>query len=341
MKVCVNNFQNLDYKKSPNIKFGTSSIIQRNINKTTKKLLPFAFATLLFGLMGTSCTGSSNKHSGKYSQDGIIVEFTEVQPETRDSVLMPVINLKSKLTKANDFLTNLKIDVIRSFRGIDKEKDSFYRYLRERHSDSSVKGMSFYSDNKLEKRVAIQERAHKNNTNGISKVGAMQQSLMHEVGHQFDNYFGHNHDADFAIKWDSLQHSKSLSKDESPYDFYSYTKEEQTIDHKYNSQNELSDRKEFKIAFLKDLKTIQKNLKTSPESLPKNIDYYVSGLDLAKSLTFDMLEDDVINCSEVYANTFSYLMGTNDGDREPFLRAFSNCKEIVQRDIAKYLDIKK
>ena len=27
---------------------------------------------------------------------------------------------------------------------------------------------------------------------------------MHEVGHQFDYYFGHDHNADFAVKWDSI-----------------------------------------------------------------------------------------------------------------------------------------
>ena len=31
---------------------------------------------------------------------------------------------------------------------------------------------------------------------------------------KFDNYFGHDHNADYALKWDSLQHSKSLSKNE-------------------------------------------------------------------------------------------------------------------------------
>ena len=341
MKVCVNYSKNIDYKKAPNINFGAKSMIQKTVNKTTKKVLPFAFVTLLLGLVGISCNGTSNRYSDKYNYDGISVEFTEVQPETKDSVLMPVMDLKSKLTEKCDFLKNLKIDVIRSFRGIDGEKDSFKGYLRENHSASHVKGISFYSDDKLEKRVAIQERAHKITENNISKVSAMQQTLMHEIGHQFDNHFGHNHNSEIALKWDSLQHSKSLSEDETPYDFYSYTEEEQSIDSKYNSQNELSDRREFKQAFLKDLNNIRTIMNTSPESLPQNINYYISGFDLEEPINIDMLEGDIFNCAEVYANTFSYLMNTNEGDKEAFLKAFPNCKEIVQKDIVKYLNLKK
>lgn len=342
MKVFANYSKNFDYKKTQNVNYSARSTVQKTcIKKLQKKALPLAFATLLLGLVGTSCTGTSNKYSEKYNRDGITVEFTEVQPETKDSILIPVMDLKSKLTKANNFLNNLKIDVIRSFRGIDKEKDSFYRYLRERHSDSSVKGMSFYSDNKLEKRIAIQERAHKNSTDGISKVCTMQQSLMHEVGHQFDNYFGHKHDSEIALKWDSLQYSKSLSEDETQYDFYSYSALEQKIDNEYNVQNELSDRKEFKEAFLKDLNNIKTIMNASPKSLPKNIDYYINGFDLTKPINMDKLDGDVLNCAEVYANTFSYLMGTDEGEKKAFLKAFPNCKKIVEKDIVKYLNIKK
>ena len=341
MKVCVNSSKNFNYLKKQNVSFSAKTKIAKTyINKAPKKVLPFAFTAFLLALIGVSCGGSSNRQNGKYDYDGISVEFTEVQPATKDSVLMPIIDLKSKLTDKNDFLNNLKIDVIRSFRAIDGEKDSFKGYLRENHSFPDVKGMSFYSDNKLEKRIAIQERAHKNEEN-VSSIEAMQQSLMHEVGHQFDNYFGHDHNADFALQWDSLQHSKSLSEDVTQYDFYSYTKEEQNIDKKYNSQNELSDRREFKEAFLKDLINVKQMLKNSPEQLPKNIDYYIDGFDLNKTLTLDMLEGDVLNCSEVYANTFSYLMNTNEGDKEAFLRAFPNCKKIVQKDIVKFLNIQK
>ena len=346
MKVCssyYNSFNNYNaYTKLNNPNFGSKSVlVEKCAKKVGNKFLPFAFAASLLALVATSCGGFSNRYDETYTQDGVTVELMEVQPETKDSVLAPVFELKSQLTSENDFLQNIKVDVIRSFRGIDGEKDSFHGYLREYHSNRSVKGMSFYSDNKLEKRIAIQERAHEGENANISRVAEMRQSLMHEVGHQFDNYFGHDHNADFALEWDSMQYSKSLSPKQTQYDFASITSAEQSIDKKYNSQNELSDRREFKEAFLKDLEIVKELMKKSPKSLPKNINYYIGGLELSKPVSIEMLGVGSKNCSEVYANTFSYLMGTNEGDRDAFLQAFPNCKEIVQKDIAKYLHIQK
>ena len=112
MEVCVNYPKNLNYGKSRKVNFVAQSIIQKNyVNKQAKKVLPFAFVAMLLGLLGTSCTNVSNRQSEKYNLDGISVEFTEVQPATRDSILMPILDLKSKLIEKNDFLNNLGFDV--------------------------------------------------------------------------------------------------------------------------------------------------------------------------------------------------------------------------------------
>ena len=342
MKVSVDYSKNIScYKNNSNLSFARKQVLQTPcVNKTIKKTIPFALAMMFVGLMSASCGKTSSRHSEKYDYDGIKVELSEVQPSTKDSVLMPIFDLKSKLNESNDFLKNLKINVLRSFRAIEDENDTFQKHLRENYSASYVKGMSFYSDNKLEKRIAIQERAHKLN-DSISKVDAMQQTLMHEVGHQFDNHFGHDHNSDIAQKWDSLQHSKSLSEDETQYSFCSYTNEEQQIDYEYNAQNELSDRWEFKEAFIKDLMIIQDLYKNSPESLPKNINYYVADVDFSMPITPDIIDYVDLRTDVVYANTFSYIMGTDEGDKEAFLNAFPNCKKMVEDDIAKYLNIRK
>ena len=169
MKLCVNNYKNLSYTTKKSLQFKSRQVLQNVAEKKVyKKNIPLFFVGLLLCL--SSCNGRSDRYSERQNYNGINVEFTEVQQATRDSVLLPVLNLKSKLTKKCDFLNNLKIDIIRSFRGMNVEKDSFKKYLKQNHSTSDVKGMSFYSDKKLKRRIAIQERAHNNYDNDIDKI---------------------------------------------------------------------------------------------------------------------------------------------------------------------------
>ena len=87
------------------------------------------------------------------------------------------------------------------------------------------KGCSFYSDKKLPRRIVIQKGAqgisdkvfYKSVTGQYTALPSMRQSLIHEVGHQFDQYFGHDHNADFALKWDSIVESKAIDPNMSPY----------------------------------------------------------------------------------------------------------------------------
>jgi len=301
------------------------------IKKKSSKIIP-----LLLVLGSFLTCKSTDTVNGVEDYNGVKIEYFDVKAETKDSVLLPLYKLKDKLNPNNDFLNNIKIDVVKSF-GTMNVKDEFSNYLNKYSNASYIKGKSFYSDKNIQKRIAIQEKAHKNKPEiGISQVKSMQHSLMHEVGHQFDNYFGHDHNADFAKKWDSILLSKTNKKNISPYRFASKTSFEKQVDKEYNSQNGLSDKETFVQAYNKDLKIIEDIKKNNPKFLPKNISYYTEIKDGAEiENTLDMRR------AEVYANMFSYIMGEDEGAKESFLNAFPNCYEIVKKDVAKYLSIQK
>ena len=316
-----------------------SKSLQSAVTKKTSGKIKSVLVAMLFILGAFSCK-KTDRESQICDYDGVTVEFQDVKNTTKDSLMTSFQNLKSQLNSKNDFLKNLKIDVARSFSSIN-DNDSFKNHLRENARGSYIKGLSFYSDSKLTKRIAIQERAHNKPKEGVTEVQTLRQTLMHEVGHQFDNYFGHDHQADYAIKWDSLQASKQNELNESPYSFASKSEAEMKIDKEYALNNGLSDKKAFKDAFLKDIMLVRDISLNNPEMLPRNINYYIKNFDLTQEINAEQVEESDVQRAEVYANLFSYIVGEDEGNREDFLKTFPNCYEIVKKDIATYLKIQK
>lgn len=313
-----------DYKSTGqhNITFSGN----KNENQTAKKAMPWFMSALML-LGGISCS-DNQKYSEKDYYDGIEVEFSNVGKITKDSVMKPVYDMKQKLSSENDFLDGTKFDIADDFSKIDHNDDLFKKYLRENKSKFN-KGTSFYSDKNLRNRVALQEISHS------KSYPEMRQTLMHEVGHQFDNYFGHNHNSDFAQKWDSLVFSKDM-----PYDFATITKYDQSLDIEYNYNNSLSDKLEFQNALLNDLKHI-KRIKRRHDIMPNNLDYFIGRFDLYGEITPEDVDGENAARAEIYAQLFSYATGQDDGEKEQFLNCFPNCYEVVQNDIEKFLNIQK
>lgn len=305
-----------------------------------KKIRNYTLAGIL-ALAGINvCSDKTTK--GSDNIDNIKVEYFNVDEELKDSVIKPVINLKAKLNEENDFLDGLEIDITKKFKNLDDE-NSFREFVKNEREASSVKGISFYSDGKLPSRIIIQENAHledkaKNYKNGgrYSAIPALKQSMMHEIGHHFDSYYGHNHDAKFAQKWDSLLYEKEINPETNPYDFdYSNIKDKRiNVDYTWNSG--LSDKKVFQEALLKDINSL-KNFKK--EDLPENIEYYIGGFDISKTISKEDIDYAEHQRSEVYANLFSYALGEDEGDKEKFVKCFSNSYEVVKNDISEYLKI--
>lgn len=298
-----------------------------------KRLAPWLMSMLMIFGAAESCSDSqSRKYSGVENYDGITVEFSNVSKETKDSVMKPVYYLKKDLTPENDFLNGVKFDITDDF-GKLEENEPFKKFLKLYKNDEGWSGISYYSDSKLRKQVALQEIGNPNPVS-VHNYPIMRHTLMHEVGHQFDNYFGHDHNTDFALKWDSLSASKEM-----PYDFETVTEEEQKIDIEYNYNNSLSDKPEFKKALLADLKNIMRmHRKHAP--LPRNIDYFINNLDSYDKITPENIERQNATRAEIYAQLFAYAFDEDDGYREKFLECFQNCYGVVENDIEKYLNKK-
>lgn len=341
-------YQSQQYNKNvtPKISYERDSVsfCGKNDSKQNKnnlkKVRNFALATLL-GIAGINAC-SEKYPNGAETVDNIKVEYFNIKPELKDSVLKPVLNLKSQLSSEDDFLDGVEIDITKEFKNLDDE-NSFRKYVKGDRDGREVKGISFYSDEKLPRRIIIQESAHlddkfKNYKDGgkFTAIPALKQSIMHEVGHQFDSYFGHNHDARFAQQWDSLLYSKEVNPEMNPYDFECSEMGDKRINVAYTWNAELSDKKDFQKALLNDMNNL-KNIKK--ENLPDNLGYYIGKFDISKEMSEKDVDYAEHQRSEVYANLFSYALGETDGDKECFIQCFPNSYDVVKSDISKYLKI--
>ena len=346
MRISQYNYNNYNYKQSEkHIKFTGDNTSGQIINATrtgSRKL-----ATWLVGLaalFNISCSDDANKRFSETEDiNGIRVEYNDVHKETRDSIMKPVYELKSKLKSNNDFMDGIKISIASTYDSL-KSYDGFNNFLKK-HATDNMKGLSFYSDSKLPKRIFIQEKAHKGyetlkpGTHQWTIVPALRQSIMHEMGHQFDNFFGHDHNSDFAQKWDSIVASKEYSIFETPYNFDTKTDADKLINVEYNWNCGLSDKKEFHKAILEDLNNMR-NIPQNSGILPENIKYYTSCFDFSRPITPKDVDLADGARAEIYANLFSYAIGQDEGEKKEFIRCFEKGYNVVKKDIAKYLRIK-
>lgn len=283
---------------------------------------------------------SQEKASNVENIDNIKVECFNVEPQTKDSVMVPLLRLKSQIPKDDKFLDNLEIDITDNIKNLN-DSNSFRIYLKN-NPKGMIRGTSCYSDEKLPNRIVIQEKAHKLYKlinclqNGVyTDIPALKQTMMHEAGHLFDEYYGHDHNAEYALKWDSVIYAKEISPDENPYKFKLTLSGKQIAD-EYIMNNCLSDKEEFCNAILEDMN----NLKyVKEEELPINIDYYAEESDINKIWNTEDIKEAEFIRSEVYADLFSYALKEDDGDREKFIKCFPKCYEVVKNDIIKFLKI--
>lgn len=304
-----------------------------------KKLAPFAFSTLaVIGALNMCSEESAPRYSGSENKNGVNVEYYDVTQQTKDSVMKPIYELKDKLNAENDFIDGVDYTIAKNF-GIVLKKDSFKKYLTTLSEDSHIMGTSFYSDGKLPKNVAVNEDAHKRSkiydaSGNLTTIPALRFTVMHETGHHFDNYFGHDCDADFAQKYDSLMASKLNAETESPYAFQTISMSDKKIDIEYNRKNGLSDKEGFKKAFLNDLKNLHK---ISKDERPHNINYYIDGLNIGGQIKEQDVDFSDVCRAEAYATLFAYANKQDDGEKAKFLKCFPNSYKVVREDIAKYL----
>lgn len=336
------------YHKNPFLGTKTDEVVLK-----TKQPLKSPFirkvATYITGLLTlagvASCENSQPRVYDSEKLGDLSVNYFNVEKETRDSILTPLVTLKSKLTPENNFLNNLEIDITKSYEDLD-DGNSFRKFLKSEGDVELDKGCSFYSDKNLKKRIVIQEGAHGASdkalyasvTGEYTALPSMRQSLMHEVGHQFDQFFGHDHNAPFAKKWDSIIAQKEKNPNMSAYDLEVLPKDKDArVEYFWNSA--MSDKPKFQEAILKDFEHIARLKNENSSHLACNIEYYTDGVDFSKKITPEVVDLAESARTEVYANLFSYAMGQNDGDKTDFLDNFKHSYEVVKKDIKNKLHI--
>lgn len=307
-----------------------------------KRFAAWLVAGIVF--LGSLFSCAVNRPSVKENKEEFTVESYNVQKDLQEALVARFAEFKSKLSENNDFLDGVKL-VITNKNSDLADDYSFKTFLKNSGKYQDVKGLSYYSDKKIPRVVAIQVNPHKNpdllsliaRTGSNSIAPLLNYSLMHEIGHQFDEYFGHAHDAQLAQAFDSIMHIREQNPDDNPYEYRLGTETEEKIISEYSKNNCLSDNKAFKEAFLKDLKKIAGMKKTAPGFLPMNINYYTTGIDFSKDITVQVVDLADNARSEVYASLFAYANGENDGERRFFTDAFSDSFEIVKSDIKRIL----
>ncbi|MBR1521456.1 MAG: hypothetical protein IJ635_09490 [Bacteroidaceae bacterium] len=304
----------------------------------------FVFCPILICLWVSSCS-SEPRVSGMEYIGTTKIEYINIKQETRDSISVTLKRFMARLNDKNHFLNGTEIDIVKTYDDLD-DMHSFKTFLRK--GDDVLyneRGTSFYSDNKIDRIIVVREDSYGwsdkliNGTSdlgiGYSVIPSIRQTLMHEVGHLFDEYFGHDHNAVFAKEWDSLMWEKEKDETLNPYLFDLADAEEEMYS-TYKKRSGLSDTQEFKEAYLKDLKFLAKLKETSPDEMPVNWEYYTQEVDW-KHLNSKTVENVDQARTETYANAFSYAVGEIDGGKNFFVSGFKNSYKVVMKDIEKYL----
>lgn len=261
-----------------------------------------------------------------FYHDGTI---NKVDDSTKKSVKK---SLKTAMNKIEpSFFNNLTLHVASDFSNLDSH-NTCSRFLKNNESDySNTKGVENFND--FQREIYIQESAFKFDkllnvfsSQPLRADKKIELATMHELGHQFDNYYG----TDNKLKQEFYALQK---KYKNTYEEVSLTKEEEKLYDKYLDNNGYSDKNDFKTAVLNDLQKI------NPKKLDLDDGYFV-GEFFNKGFDIKPNKDDVQKADytrgEVFAQLFAYAMGTDDGKKDKYLQLFPNTYKVVKNYIAKH-----
>lgn len=332
-----------------NVNYNTPQFKGNNCTKivkhpTAKKYLPKLLAVLLPLSLLQCMSNVDSRTSGKTEHENYTIEYFDIKTGTKDAIEKSLEDFEKNATNT-DFLDDMTIDITKRYENLNNN-DAYRRFLKQQHNVENVHGSSFYSDNAIPKRVCIQEAAHNDDkirnllqNFEFSSIESIDFTLMHELGHHFDKYYGHNHNAKFVQKREAML-SKYANQDS--LSVYKMPKEKDDLitEITYSDNSGLSDKADFKDAFLKDLQNIAEIKNTGKGKLAQNIDYFIAGINFKEEINEKTVFIHDGSRAEVYANLFSYAVGKDDGDKETFIENFKNSYEIVKKDVAEYIGIK-
>ena len=261
-----------------------------------------------------------------FYHDGTI---NKVDDSTKKSVKKSLRTAMDKIEPS--FFNNLTLHVASDFSNLDSH-NTCSRFLKTNENDySNTKGVANFND--FQREIYIQESAFKFDkllnvfsSQPLRADKKIELATMHELGHQFDNYYG----TDNKLKQEFYGLQK---KYKNTYEEVSLTKEEEKLYDKYLDNNGYSDKNDFKTAVLNDLQKI------NPKKLDLDDGYFI-GEFFNKGFDIKPNKDDVQKADytrgEVFAQLFAYAMGTDDGKKDKYLQLFPNTYKVVKNYIAKH-----
>ena len=251
--------------------------------------------------------------------------------ESTKAAVKKAVEMASDSVKNKEFLKNLDIHVASDFSNLPNNGSALNKHLKEKQSSLySTKGVT--TDDLERKEIFIQETAFFPDkvsnvfsfSPSFSADKEITQATMHELGHQFD-YTG----ADKSLR---AEHQKFVEKYyDRQFDEIEVSPSEGKILIEYMKNNGYSDKKEFKSAIQKDLKNLELNSSTRRKFGYFVAEFYNRGLDIVPN------SDDVENADasrmEIFAQLFSYATGTDDGNKDDFIKLFPNTYNVVKKYI--------
>ena len=255
--------------------------------------------------------------------------INKVDQSTKELVRNAVSKAAQKIEPA--FFSGLSIHIASDFSNLD-EHNAFSKYLKEAESNySNTRGIT---DNSAKREIYIQESAFKFDKLinifkefSFSADKEIEHTTMHELGHQFDSYYG----TDDKLK---EEYEALLKKYPDAYENeVQLTKDEEKFMAAYMANNGYSDSAKFKKALFQDLQ----NLNVKKLDLDEGYfvaEFYNRGLDIIP--TAEDIEQGDYSRGEVFAQLFAYIMGSDDGKKEKFVKDFPKTYQVVEDFVAKH-----
>ena len=262
-----------------------------------------------------------------YYYDGTI---NKVDDSTKSAVKKAYNKIRQSLQR--DFTDRLVINVTSDFSNLPPNASLMNNYLKENESQFSyTRGIT--TDDISNREIFIQESAFW--PTKLSNIFSLQfsfsadkeieQATMHELGHSFDYFYGGN-------KALQKKHQELIKKyDKKQFQEVKCTPEEERFMKEYLKNNGFSDKQDFKNALVKDLKNIKLNMEIKTKFGYFLAEFYNRGTDIIPN-SKDVEEADSTR-AEVFAQLFSYAMGTDDGNADEFIKLLPNTYKIVQKYI--------
>ena len=160
------------------------------------------------------------------------------------------------------------------------------------------------------------------------KPETIKQGVLHEIGHQFDNYFGTKNKR-MLNRIKNIQISDNL------------TKMGKAHVEEYSRHKDLSDSKEFKEAWKKDVEALGKDKKKYEKFKSGWTTSYYSAqeIDITDGVSNEEIEQADKARSEIFAQLFGYAFGRDDGYRKEIIQTYPNTYKMVLTYINKYLGV--